>query len=197
MFSAWYPRSTCHVHVSAIFPVCSLTTACQSMSVHQVTKKVPRKDCTYTDAKIAVILPFKETFIQQTDRESRAMIAKQDIVPRMLEYWLQEGIVNNDDVSVARKSKVSTLMFHILHFVLMLVLDRNYVRGCPTTGGRAPVLLVWRTSSQSAKRTCCGRQNRNSLTPKSQIFSRLTEQQPAPTAGLSTAQKLLQMCWPK
>jgi hypothetical protein len=68
-----------------------------------------RKDCLYSKDELATILPYKTSYIQQNDREKRATMCRQDILPKMLGHWADIGALDGlDDIAIRTKTKVCT-----------------------------------------------------------------------------------------
>lgn len=66
-----------------------------------------RKDCLYSQEEIALMSPYKASYIQETDREKRATIVRQEILPIMLTHWASAGALNvSDEGAIREKAKV-------------------------------------------------------------------------------------------
>jgi hypothetical protein len=57
-----------------------------------------RKDCKYSVAEVLCILPFKADFITSSIQERMALL-KNQILPKMFNYWLENGKEYDTDES--------------------------------------------------------------------------------------------------
>ena len=78
-----------------------------TMSTSKTRKnRKPRQDCQYTVEECKVFQKYKEEYQSQMTRECQGHIFKMKILPKIFNYWTNDGALPLSDDEVAKQVKV-------------------------------------------------------------------------------------------